>query len=51
MRIEDRFMWNTIEQVIPHATQEIKEEIYKKLFGKTWTIAEIERLYAERIKK
>ena len=47
MRIEDRFMWNTIEQVIPQATQKEKEEIYSKLFGKVWRIDDIERLYEE----
>ena len=48
MKIVDIFMWNTIGQVIPQATQKEKEEIYSKLFGKVWRIDDIERLYEER---
>ena len=49
MFIEDRFLWNTIGNVLPEATQKVKEEIYTILHRKkTWRIDEIEKMYAER---
>jgi hypothetical protein len=47
--IRDRFLWNTICDVLHGAEQEAIEEIYKVLHEKgMWTIAEIEQMYEER---
>lgn len=52
MFIDDRFLWNAIENVLPMASQKVKEEIYTILDEKgKWTIREIEKMYAEREKK
>ena len=49
MRIVDRYLWVTIGNVLPTATQKVKEEIYTILFEKgRWTIGEIEKMYEER---
>lgn len=45
-RHEDIFMWNTIKQVT-NCSDEIREKIYDRLFGKTWNIAMIEKLERE----
>ena len=45
---KDIFMWNTIVQVT-NCSDEIREKIYDRLFGKTWTIDLIEKLEREMI--
>ena len=52
MYIVDRFLWNTIGEVIPEATEEIKKEIYDILHERgRWRIDTIEAMYAERVRK
>lgn len=43
---EDIFMWNTIKQVT-NCSEEVREKIYKQLYGTTWNIAMIEKLEKE----
>ena len=44
---EDMFMWKTICDVLPQASEIVKEKIYEQLEGTTWSIKKIEKLYSE----
>lgn len=41
---DDPFLWKTINDVLPDASNEICEKIYKEIEGTTWTISKIEKL-------
>lgn len=42
---DDIYLWETINIVLPKATETEKQSIYIKLYNTMWTINKIEELY------